>query len=311
MNKSTQSNYDRWGKSRKIHNSVEEFLTAKILEQGVHSIYINNQALDLLVSNQASSDTIAIVFSGAIKRTPTTFPPFFSGINLAKNVSCSIVAISDPTLALDEEISIGWYTGNRYLNLQSTLPVVIEKIRLILEAKNIIFCGGSAGGFAALYYASKFSDSTCIAANAQTNILDYAPAAVEKYTKTAFNATPSNLTDLFPQIAFDLKTFKYSDSQKIIYLQNTSDWHTNKHAKPFIENLIGKWTGDSVKEGHVLVHMGNWGTGHIAPPMDLMAQLIQSTVNAHRDERDVIDAAFDLLEAKAKSEEAGNKNAQI
>lgn len=252
--------FARWG-DPEIHQSLVAFLQLGTWKPGPHSLPGD---IDLYATFTPGAP-LAIVFHGRIDREKAA-PPIFSGFHVATGMSR--LCISDPSLYLDPSLMLGWYAGHRGLPLQETLHTIIDRAIEVAQPSKVLFVGGSGGGFASLYYARHFPASTVIVWNPQTNILNYHPKFVAAYTKAAWGMGLEEAQErLHEQICVDVAPLYRSPGPKVLYLQNRSDNHVEVHMKPFL-----KATGE--RRSDVLVHLGNWGNGHVAPPKALLRALI-------------------------------------
>jgi hypothetical protein len=250
-------------------------LSTQRIEKGIHSINVNGHIIDFLCQ-KIPSDNLLVVFGGAARRGPETTPPFFSGIGISANLKCSVMAINDPSFYLDREIRIAWYAGSKNLPLQSILPAIIDKVASEC-ASRIIMTGGSGGGFASLYYATKAAQpSIAVVYNPQTNIRKYHRGHVQDFAKVCFDWREGNVESALSDITFDLVKLYSEKKAPVIYLQNSADYfHIENHAKSFLRVYELDWTGtDQSTEGFYL-HVGDWGSKHARPPKELLTSIVR------------------------------------
>lgn len=256
------------------HENLPAFLSAPTLAEGVHAVWTGDVPVDFLL-RPMQSNTLLVIFGAAAPRGPGNTPPFFSGLGLANGLDCSVMAINDPCFYTDKTIRIGWYVGNSKLPLQVILPAIIEKVAGAIGAERVIMAGGSAGGFASLYYATKVH-AIAVAFNPQTNIALYERTNVERLARVSFGWEGGGVEDALSPITFDLVSHYASvrTPPPVIYMQNASDWHATTHAAPFLERYGLAWTGSSLSADGIYVHVGDWGAGHTAPPKELTAHVL-------------------------------------
>ena len=75
----------------------------------------------------------------------------FTGLNVTRDLDASFVAISDPMLYLDPDLKLAWYAGSAGWNFQAEMKRVLRKIIAVALTADVVFFGGSGGGFASLY----------------------------------------------------------------------------------------------------------------------------------------------------------------
>lgn len=270
---------------------------SSILEKEGNQIFVNNGfPIDIYTSGLENSyqKKILVIFSGAISKRENKSAPFFSGKNIAKTLDLPLIAISDPTLALSKSLSLSWYAGNEYFN---NIPVIINNFLKNIQNRydtELILVGGSGGGFAVLDQLSLFGKPAkkvkALIWSPQTNILNYHLNYLQQYIFVSF---PSDIKAMRHvkdyrdlklsdckyilqkhRIRYDISKFKINDAIDLLYLQNVSDDHVDKHAKPFIEGCNKLVNSDKLaitnKTSNLNVLLGSWGEGHAVPPMHLI-----------------------------------------
>ena len=290
-----------WGEVNKL--SIEG-VGSKGLVDGVNKIFfgdgneidvfVNLSGLMDKVANPSRKKKLLVSFSGAVSNRSGKKGPFFSGVNISRELTLPLVAISDPTLDLCEELPLAWYVGNEnFPNCMGSISQLIDIIAEKYDVEIVVF-GGSGGGFAALSSIQKIrTKCTCLVWNPQTSITQYAETFVKQFIDVAFpgsTLTPSQekgdngdvvkILDKF-DIVHDVQNVTLKDNISLIYLQNQSDWHTSKHAIPFLKNKTPLRVGDCIfssKDGKCISYFGDWGVGHIAPDKNVLKALLSDIV---------------------------------
>src|SRR5699024_7320320 len=90
----------------------------------------------------------------------------------------------DPTLHLNDQLSLTWYTGWRGLNLYEILADWTVTAAAASGAHHIVFLGSSGGGFAALQVASIVPGSIAVPINPQTTIWRYQPGGSLSFVRS-------------------------------------------------------------------------------------------------------------------------------
>ncbi|KZL18169.1 hypothetical protein [Pseudovibrio sp. Ad37] len=195
---------------------------------------------------------------------------------MTEEIDASYLGISDPSLEYTNNLGIAWYAGAQDLKLQSTLPKIIQKFIKASNSKRNVFAGSSAGGFAALFYASMLPQSTFLAVNPQTDIFKYKLRAVERYASACFGwHTPSSLEGSFRGICTNLmEKFRQSNIPGGLYLQNANDTHVPEHAVPLISFLGGTQAIDQNLYGINFIFR-EWGKGHAPLPLPIYQQTLK------------------------------------
>jgi hypothetical protein len=174
---------------------------------------------------------------------------------------------------------------------------IVKKLQAVLRAPRVVAWGGSGGGFAAIRVAKDVSDSIALPWNAQTNITKYAKDPVARYLRVAFpNLAPDGALPTgggqFPSLCTE--EFRDGYKGRILFLQESTDWHVRAHLKPFLAGFCGKAfseiTDSSTFSGLVTeqlyLHLDHWGDGHVPPSKDvistILALLSDVTANVER-----------------------------
>lgn len=298
------SHYDlsRWGGDVYCHDSVDG-LDPFSWADGVHRFFISGrQSLDILVKNFSSFSSretpgvLYVALSGAVSNRSGKAAPFFSGVSMSSNFDGPFIAISDPVLAFDGELPLGWYAGySECRNLPGLIAQMLDEVSGKLGCDLLLF-GGSGGGYASLRISSLLRRPASVFVwNPQTSISEYVPSFVAKYIGVAFpevserikfileapDSTQSALlSELFFQldVHFDVTNIIVPDNVKVLILQNRSDWHVERHTKPFMKGRRWSKVGaDGYVEsvvGNIGVYFGEWGRGHVAPDKSVILDVI-------------------------------------
>jgi len=292
--------YDDFINAYKQDSSAEVIITIKNEGTFDQDIYVKPLVEKPLV----------VFFHGATNRETRT-PHVFEGFNLFHDVDASFLWFSDIALSLDDDITLGWHMGSSTYSSKIMIPAIINKIATDLKAPKIIFCGGSGGGFASLFYAKLFHDSIVFVWNPQTNILRYNQSHVIEYCRLAWGVKADNLESLKDYVDYDLSDhYQTNDNKiKIVYLQNKKDWHTKEHMMPFFEQGLkchrridlkssSNFQVISTPHGALKLMIGDWGEGHAAPPKILLKRILSSIVEAHTPkQKDAVTIdAFNVIE---------------
>lgn len=260
------------------HDSLEAFRTAP-LPYGLHSIHCDQTILDLVISARKGAPLV-ICLNGSSPRSETAQPPFFSGFNVQPaNIPVSIVAVSDPTIALTPDLKLAWYAGSSHADIQKILPSVFDRIIDYYEPSSVIFMGGSGGGFASIYFASKIKDSIALVWNPQTDILSYNITHVREYAEAAFGFdSDTDIALLADQTDTRLEFGGQKPICKIVYLQNGSDWHVKAHMNAMLQRMglpERAFPFAGMVADNFFLYIGDWGQGHAVPPKHVLTALLE------------------------------------
>jgi hypothetical protein len=260
--------------SRVIYGSIDDFLASEILGKAVHTIYGEALPLDIY-ANIRIGMPLVVSFSGATPKGSITTLPFFSLRRTVGELGFSHISFSDPSLHLDPQLRIAWYGGTKELQLQTLIPLLIAKMLAGAKPKNIMFVGGSAGGFAALYFSHLFPQSVCVAWNPQTNLLAYNKELLAQYCSPAFGLETREAIELrlseFIVCDLTIREGIWTSCRPILYLQNARDHHVEGHLVPLLRNICDSWEPglqpvSQIVNENICLLMKDWGEGHFPPP---------------------------------------------
>lgn len=229
-------------------------------------------ALPFRAAPSRGSDTLVIIFHGAVNRKKRPYPafgPYIKGLDHHAHQ----VAFSDPTLAISDNITISWFAGSSTLPLQSVLVSVIRKLVDQLGIARLIFVGGSGGGFAAMYYSWYFPKSTAVAFSPQTIIDNYGQRARDRYYDVAW---PEGIGTGASAPVLDLRElYGTAVENTVIYLQSYDD---RTHLYDQMIPLLGSIS--SVSRARIISHVSYWGKpGHSGSvPLTEVARWVHSVV---------------------------------
>lgn len=297
-----QLNYESWKRERFLYSGAY-FDTASAPVDGIHSMRTSESqlTLDFLASGfsdpEPKARSFLVVLSGAVAKQTRAVAsaPFFSGLGTAGGVRLPLLSVSDPTLALDPELTLAWYAGNSLTT--NLLAIIARNIDRVATATGLypILIGGSGGGYAAINISARLeSEATTIVWNPQTSIGGYDASAARRYIEVAYpeiefpsenpstqrefqefldNAIDPTRHRLPPVVSIDTR-------HKIIFLQDRTDtFHMSRHAGPWLNTAEFEALGPNTYQnsaGNILFFVGNWGKGHAPAPGHLISELILS-----------------------------------
>lgn len=198
--------------------------------------------------------------------------PIFTGGSVFRDLPINLVMVADPALVVSPDLPLAWYAANvDGFRTQDVLKRAIEHIATSLGAHSQITFGASGGGFAALYFSYHLPGSLAVAINPQTDIARYTAAYVQRYAMGFLGASgPQDIERVLAEKADTsvLPLYERGYENRVLYVQNGSDWHLDAHMRPFLA-ACGR---------PVEVLMGEWGNGHIAPPRPVIRSLIEAEI---------------------------------
>lgn len=266
-------------------------------KDGTQYIPVESDALPVLFKgfepNKEDTKHFLVTFSGAVSGRKEKSPPFFSGNHLSEELGLPLLAFSDPTLKMSDEIGLAFYAGNENCpQLAIGIAKLIDDISAQYKMTPILV-GGSGGGFASLNVSRhcKCKPSLCVW-NPQTKISEYDKTHVDEYLRVAFPSRYMPGGDVKAKAVNILNYFGVQNSVvgwnglgNIVYLQNRSDWHLKAHLSPFLDSISATPQGRSTFINERLnagVFVGEWGDGHIPPPREMIADVITKFTQAEQ-----------------------------
>lgn len=229
-------------------------------------------------------------FTGAITNRQGKSGPFFSGLRIQLNPFAPMVSVSDPLMACDPELSLGWYTGLPNTNTQQIVTRVLAHVASVAR-KPLLLIGGSGGGFAAILYASLLENTTqggsviapqttAFAWNPQVKITAY--SFVHPYLRLMFPDNPQVRGEEAERrlqaagVVSNLNSLPCPS--RLLYLQNESDHvHLRNHAMPYLKahGFMETGKGSYALSQTQRVLFLNYGEGHVPLPRKAIRQIIQ------------------------------------
>lgn len=190
------------------------------LPAAIGPVRVDFDGLPLDVSYKPGSRPILfVIFHGAVDQKTRPLPFFQAHFSAA--FGAHQLSMSDPTLTRSPDLKTGWYAGTDDLPLQQLLPRFFERVSDALSVKRVVYFGGSAGGFAALFYSHAHPGSLALAANPQTTLHSYLPGPVTTYRETCWPGLAGN-GDLDERICTNVAD-RYAESMpNFVCLLNSS-----------------------------------------------------------------------------------------
>ena len=261
--------FERFDYPASRYESLGAYLAGERVADGIHVIDDSPGPPIILLSEDRGFDTTVVMFHAAMPEGVTL--PVFSGREVTDSLPVNRILLSDPSLQFSAEMNVAWFAGNRHQRLQVGLTQVIRHaFESHDRARRIVFFGPSGGGFAALYFASRFPGSVAIASNPQTDIARYDPIHIGNYMRFAWERQwePGSPLDLPEHVITDLTPI-YAEpvDAEVYYLQAARD-------AAHIEDHCGRFLSALHPENRVHLLVGEWGSGHTPPPAELIGRVI-------------------------------------
>lgn len=233
-------------------------------------IFILRRGLPCLVSS----------FHGALDRDKFQIPRF-ERINSIVPFETSMVCFADPSLYLDSELQLAWFTGWSGFDLQERIGGLLECLAARWGVQRQILTGSSGGGFAALQIGTFIPESLAVAFNPQTEIETYLAAGESAdaqcdYARVVWNIEASSsgpspfwLASL-PDSTSCLRRYAKPVLNQVLLVQNVDDFHYEDHYLPF---LAAAARGGNLGRVEALEYAG--GGVHIPPSPKLFESVLK------------------------------------
>ncbi|MEW5680650.1 DUF6270 domain-containing protein [Comamonas kerstersii] len=221
-----------------------------------------------------------VLTSGATDRSKINLPYFNRWTWANKGIFPGYsLCVSDPTLALDKSIDLGWYLGTCDKDATESLARLIKLFAnsLDISSNDIVIWGSSGGGFAALALAASIDGATAVAINAQTDALQYhVKDAVDKVRMVCFaDSDDISIRESYNHRINMEKKWLNNRNSKIVLIQNTLDEHHYKmHFKPFWSALTNN-SQEGVRVGNYFSYIYEDVKGHAPESEDMVSKILE------------------------------------
>lgn len=226
------------------------------------------------------ANRLFVVMPSAVERASVTLPVFSRWSWATKGIFPGhVLFISDPTLALREDLGLAWCLGTAAHCATDEIAGFVSKFAAAngIPNQDIVFYGSSAGGFAALAAAAKVPGSTAVAINAQTDAFAYARREqVALASEACFgSAAVERVRAQFADRLDMVRRWSSKPGSRVIMVQNELDVHHYEgHFKPFWESLGGTvqqgWSANGVHRSWVYSAEG----GHVPETIPMAKEII-------------------------------------
>lgn len=226
------------------------------------------------------SNRLFVLFSGDARGAKGP-PPVFQRWTWANRFPGHTLFVSDPTLLLDEKLTLAWYAG---VSDEDPMPVVARLVaalaqKLGVQPADICSYGSSGGGFAATRLSLFLPEIQVVAINPQTDVTKY-QSNISRFLKV-FSGNPSrdHAAEHFSDRLSLLRHLEALKQRRIFYLQNVQDTHhVDAHFAPFAAQL-GLARDNGFRKGAVRTiffdHEGGHKAAEIPEVFDMVMDLIK------------------------------------
>lgn len=283
-------------------NQLEDFPETQPLGAAQYRYYYEDgPKLDALLVNK-DSDTLVVSLHGALNRQRFTLPRY-ERLKTLLEYPFSSMYFTDPTLYLDDQLQLGWYTGWSDQDVQSQIANWIISAKKAISAKRVIISGSSGGGFGALQVSAKVPGSLAVVFNPSVYVRGYltdgkagAHETERKYVTSvhpelrelvATNAAieSNDWSSNFGTEMSALETYSSPVDNKVLFCQTPTDWHYDQHYLPF---LAAAARGENLSR--IRVHEYGDRVGHFPPsPKEFRTALDKALLWMNEDPRRAVE----------------------
>ncbi|MBM2577566.1 hypothetical protein JQC91_14765 [Jannaschia sp. Os4] len=276
---------------------MERRALAGLLSEGGHAIVdYEGCAIPLRFDREGRRDVLVVSFHGAVsatKRPPPVFVPPFGDVTSPVHL-----AISDPLFLDRVDISTNWFIGTERHPLQDLVHSLVQEALDLLKIDSVIFLGGSAGGFPALFHSHRVPGSVAVVGGAQTVLTPYRGSLLAQElwpglgdAESLADHVVTDLPDLYGQGHENLPIFLVAAGDRK---------QLSGHLYPMLNALEG--AGSS----NYIVNVDYWGTpGHAgAVPGHQLRRWIAAAADAAADGPDAVLARYHELRPRPERKPA-------
>jgi hypothetical protein len=159
------------------------------LRTGRYIYHIKGEGLPIFLFAKITgpSNPLIVFGQGMVVRDQIALPRF-QRMDWADSFSENVIILSDPTLHLGDDVTLGWLLGTHDNYITPKIAEAVKRARdqLKLADQNILFYGTSAGGFGSLMLSTHFENAAVFVNNAQTNVLKFTRGGVARLLQVAF-----------------------------------------------------------------------------------------------------------------------------
>jgi pimeloyl-ACP methyl ester carboxylesterase len=251
------------------HRTLEAFLESAP-DTGIHLVSLGASELPILL-HLFPGEQLNVGFQGAVDRAKKRIPLFERRASFSRK-SHPFVLFADPSLALDREMTLSWFTGTADVDLVPILRQIVRGLVSQVGASRSILVGNSGGGFAALQVGAELPGSAALVFAPQIEVVRFHPVIVRKYLSVCFaGLSADEARDRHPDRLSAAVTYRGPHANVVRYVQNTQDdHHLANHFGPFLEATDGG-TGDPDSPPIEVVRV-DLGPGHIGPSHALVGE---------------------------------------
>lgn len=223
------------------YSGIEEYVPV-VGERHTVSIEVDGVKYDFYSDLRAGTKKLVVFGQSALSRSLVELPVFHRW-KWALDLDGSAIALNDPTLYLDDKIEAGWWIGTKDRDYAEEASRIVAKIAasLGLSPEDVIFYGGSAGGFSSFHMAACLPGSRVVADIPQIDLRKYhLPLAIDAAVRAGLGyASRLEVPEEYLHRIDVIERFKHQKHvPDFLYLQNLKDdKHLEAHFDDFKSRL--------------------------------------------------------------------------
>ncbi|MCO4239824.1 hypothetical protein [Pseudarthrobacter raffinosi] len=211
-------------------------------ERHTVSIDVNGVKYDFLSDLRTGTRKLFVFGQSALNRSLVQLPVFHRW-KWMLDLEGSAIALNDPTLYLDKRIDAGWWIGTKDRDYVKEVSRIVGAIAasLNLRSEDVIFYGGSAGGFSSFHMAACLPGSRVVADIPQIDLRKYhLPLAIDAAVRAGLGCSSRlEVPQEYLHRIDVIERFKHEKHvPDFLYLQNLKDGtHVQTHFGDFQSRL--------------------------------------------------------------------------
>ena len=213
-------------------------------QAGRVDIHADGIKYEFLTDLKPESKLLIVFGQSALVRTTVQLPVFQRWSWAADIPGASYISVNDPNFYLDETINAGWWFGTRTRDTPREFAALVRTAAeaLDLQPEQIVFTGGSAGGFSSFQMAACLPGSRVVVDIPQIDMRRYSlEGEANNAARAAFGV--SSIAEVPEDLLYRVDVIHRFQNERHIpdylYLQNLRDTtHILRHFQYFVDRTV-------------------------------------------------------------------------
>ncbi|MGN0473410.1 MAG: hypothetical protein ACI4F8_11245 [Lachnospiraceae bacterium] len=218
---------------KKVHKYYEYFLTKiKLMKDQKH--FVSDDVVLKYMLKKKDSDCLAIVFSSCTRKG---LKARYNYVRTLQNVDCNQLFILDD---FAEDHRGGYYIGSDMrFNEEQATKALISKMIQDCNAKKVIFCGSSKGGWASLNFGLQYPNAYIVCGGPQYHLGDYLVASENMLTLKHItgDCSDENKEVLNHYLEQHIRMNQYADTQTVFIHYSNCEHTYEEHIKDLLDEI--------------------------------------------------------------------------